>query len=119
MKIHKVGHKIILFSFLILGGLDLAFSYLIPWLWLTSLLIFSSVIFFFLIIYFFRVPKRNIIINENHIMAPSDGKIVVIEEVDEKEMLHEKCQQISIFMSPLNVHCQWYPINGLVKYFNG
>lgn len=119
MKIHKEGHKIILISFLLLTGICFAFIYLIPttfW-WITSILLLAATIFFGLIVSFFRVPKRKIVINDNHILAPSDGKVVVIEEVEEKEYFNTKCTQISIFMSPLNVHCQWYPINGIVKYF--
>lgn len=117
MKIHKEGFKIITLFFLLLGGLDFVFIYFIPWVWLWSILLVASIIFFYLIVYFFRVPKRNVIINENTILAPSDGKVVVIEEVDETEFFNKKYRQISIFMSPLNVHCQWYPINGIVKYF--
>jgi len=68
------------------------------------------------ILQFFRSPKRTIIINDNHIIAPADGKVVVIEEVTEPEYLKDKRLQISIFMSPVNVHINRYPISGLVKY---
>lgn len=68
------------------------------------------------ILQFFRNPKRNTIIDDNTIIAPADGKVVVIEEVDEPEFLKTKCRQISIFMSPINVHVNRYPINGIVKY---
>ncbi len=68
------------------------------------------------ILQFFRSPKRTIIINENHIIAPADGKVVVIEEVMENEYFHDKRVQVSIFMSPTNVHVNRYPISGIVKY---
>ncbi len=117
MKIHKEGHIIILVSFLLLSAICGALLYFIPWIWLSGFLTLAGAVFFYLIVSFFRVPKRNITLYDNKILAPSDGKVVVIEEVMENEYLKTKCRQISIFMSPLNVHCQWYPINGIVKYF--
>ena len=117
MKIHNEGFKIITFFFLLLAGLDFMLVYFIPIVWIWSILVGASVIFFYLIVSFFRVPKRTVTIDGNKILAPSDGKVVVIEEVQETEYLNDKYTQISIFMSPLNVHCQWYPINGIVKYF--
>jgi phosphatidylserine decarboxylase len=117
MKIHKEGHIIILVSFLILSVICGTLLYFIPWIWLSGFLTLAGIIFFYLIVSFFRVPKRTITIDDNKILAPSDGKVVVIEEVMENEYLKTRCRQISIFMSPLNVHCQWYPINGIVKYF--
>ena len=68
------------------------------------------------ILQFFRNPKRTIVINENNIIAPADGKVVVIEEVTESEYFKDKRIQISIFMSPINVHINRYPISGIVKY---
>jgi len=117
MKIHNEGFKIIILFFLLLAGLDFVFIYFIPIVWIWSILLGASIIFFFLIVSFFRVPKRAVTIDGNKILAPSDGKVVVIEEIQETEYLNDKYTQISIFMSPLNVHCQWYPINGIVKYF--
>lgn len=117
MKIHKEGFKIITLFFLLLASIDFALIYFIPITWICSILVGASVIFFYLIVSFFRVPKRAVTIDNNKILAPSDGKVVVIEEVQETEFLNDKYTQISIFMSPLNVHCQWYPINGIVKYF--
>ena len=72
--------------------------------------------FFILILQFFRDPKRNTDLNDDHVIAPVDGKVVVIEEVFENEYFNGKKRQISIFMSPLNVHVTRYPISGLVKY---
>lgn len=84
--------------------------------WAVNLLIFTSVVFFILVLQFFRNPKRNTSLNANHIIAPADGKVVVIEEVLENEFFNDKRIQISIFMSPLNVHVNRYPISGDVKY---
>ena len=72
---------------------------------------------FIMVLQFFRDPKKNLIINENQIISPCDGKVVVIEETEETEYLNEKRKQISIFMSPLNVHNNRYPIGGIIKYF--
>ena len=72
--------------------------------------------FYILILQFFRNPKRKTLLNNNAIIAPVDGKVVVIEEVFEKEYFKEKRLQISIFMSPLNVHVTRYPVGGTIKY---
>ena len=65
---------------------------------------------------FFRIPSRRLTIDEKVIIAPADGKIVVIEQTEEKEYFKDKRLMVSIFMSPLNVHCNWYPVSGLVTY---
>ena len=75
-----------------------------------------AVIFFFLVTQFFRVPKRSINNIEGQITCPSDGKVVVIEKVHEPEYFKDERIQVSIFMSPLNVHVQWTPMAGLVRY---
>ncbi len=80
---------------------------------ITQLLI---LLFFVLILQFFRNPKRHFALNDTHILAPADGKIVVIEEVFEPEYFKDKRRQVSIFMSPLNVHVTRYPVGGIVKY---
>jgi len=90
--------------------------------WLRKLIMVIFVIFFVLILQFFRNPKRTTIENSHQIIAPADGKIVVIEEVVEREFFKDKRKQISIFMSPLNVHVTRYPISGKVilsKYHPG
>ena len=69
------------------------------------------------ILQFFRNPTRNFMAIDNAIISPADGKVVVIEEVEETEYFHEKRLQISVFMSPVNVHINRYPISGIVKYF--
>jgi len=88
----------------------------IGWLWLFALLTTGVLVMAYLIIQFFRVPKRTCVFKENEIFCPADGKVVVIEEVEESEYFKDKRIQVSIFMSPLNVHANYNPISGLVKY---
>lgn len=86
------------------------------WLWLFLLLTAGALVMAYLIIQFFRIPDRTCIFTDNDIVCPADGEIVVIEEVEETEYFNSKRIQISIFMSPLNVHANYNPISGLVKY---
>lgn len=79
-------------------------------------ILIGSILMFLLIIQFFRNPKRATVINEASVIAPVDGKVVVIEEVYEKEYFKENRLMISVFMSPINVHVTRHPINGVVKY---
>ena len=119
---HKEGFQIIIISLLITSGLIISFEYLINNVKLKLFLELLSFIFFVLILQFFRNPKRNIELNEKSILAPADGKIVIIKEVFEKEFYKEKRLQVSIFMSPLNVHVTRYPVGGQIifsKYHPG
>ena len=116
MKIHKEGYPTILKALALIGLINfLSFNYL-PYILIKISVLLVSLIFFYLILHFFRNPTRDVKINNKHIIAPSDGKLVVVEEVFENEFLKEDCTQLSIFMSPLNVHKQWYPVNGEVIY---
>lgn len=116
MKIHREGYIIILVSSLIcLGGIYLLMGNLKP-IWLAQLISVGLLIFLGLVIQFFRNPERYTQANADHIIAPADGKVVVIEEIEESEFLKDKRVQISIFMSPLNVHVNRNPIGGNVKY---
>lgn len=118
MGIHKEGYIIILVSFLILGGIDAGLFFLLsPWPIVFLPLHLASLIFFILIVRFFRVPNRVPVVKDGQIICPSDGKVVVIEEVEEPEYFKDKRIQVSIFMSPMNVHIQWFPLGGIVKYF--
>lgn len=81
----------------------------------TALLIFS-IIFFLLILQFFRNPSRKLTRGEKVVIAPADGKVVVIEETDEPEVLNDRRIQVSIFMSPVNVHVNRYPVSGEITY---
>lgn len=86
------------------------------WLWLFLLLTLGALVMAYLIIQFFRIPKRTCTFTDNDIMCPADGKVVVIEEVEETEYFKDKRIQISIFMSPMNVHANYNPISGAVSY---
>lgn len=116
MKLHKEGYNIILVSFSILALLSLATWFFIPWKILQLLFFVGFFIEFIWTISFFRVPKRVINVNENHILSAADGKIVAIEEVDETEFFNDKRIMISVFMSPFNIHVNWYPFTGKVIY---
>ncbi|MCA0133665.1 phosphatidylserine decarboxylase family protein [Winogradskyella alexanderae] len=113
---HKEGHKIIFISLLIVVGLFFLIDGLVSIEWLRKTLLIVVLIFFILILQFFRNPKRHTHANEQHAISPVDGKVVVIEEVFEKEVFNEKRIQVSVFMSPLNVHVTRYPISGKVSY---
>lgn len=113
---HKEGFKIIVIATLIVGLGVLSIDYFIQLKWLNSVLILILLFFYIIILQFFRNPKRNTIINDGVIIAPVDGKVVVIEEVFEKEYFNDKRLQISIFMSPINVHVTRYPLSGIVKF---
>ncbi len=117
MKFHKEGIPSLIITLIvtaIINALTINFCAAYPiiiWLgWALSAFLLIT------ILQFFRNPTRSITINENHIIAPADGKVVVIEEVIESEYFNDKRLQISIFMSPLNVHINRYPISGIVKY---
>jgi phosphatidylserine decarboxylase len=113
---HKEGFKIILYAALILVASLLLIDNFIETYWLQKSLMILILVFFILILQFFRDPKRNTNHNDDQVIAPADGKVVVIEEVFENEYFKGKKRQISIFMSPLNVHVTRYPVSGLVKY---
>ena len=119
---HREGYKIILNTFLITVTLSICVEYAIENFWIQKLLQLSAIIILLLILQFFRNPKRKTIINKNHIISPVDGKVVNIKEVFEKEYFKDKRIQLSIFMSPVNVHVTRYAISGEVifsKYHPG
>ena len=119
---HREGYKIILNTFLITVTLSICVEYSIENFWIQKLLQLSAIIILLLILQFFRNPKRKTIINKNHIISPVDGKVVNIKEVFEKEYFKDKRIQLSIFMSPVNVHVTRYAISGEVifsKYHPG
>ena len=119
---HKEGFQIIIISLLITTGLIISIEYSINKVELKFLLKLLCFIFFILILQFFRNPKRKIEPNDKSILAPADGEIVIIKEVFEKEFYKEKRLQVSIFMSPFNVHVTRYPIGGKIifnKYHSG
>ncbi len=113
---HKEGFKIILVAALILVISIFLLDNYVSNFWIQKFLMIALIVLFVLVLQFFRNPKRNTIIDDNCIIAPADGKIVVIEEVVENEYFKDKRRQISIFMSPLNVHVTRYPLSGKVLY---
>ena len=117
MKIHKEGYVIILITFILCAVIfTVNHFYLNTILILYWLINAFLLVMFYLIVQFFRVPFRIAPQGDNLIICPADGKVVVIEETEETEYFKDKRIQISIFMSPLNVHVQWNPISGITKY---
>lgn len=113
---HKEGGKIILIATSLTVALLLLSEEFIAIFWLLKSVEIIVLAMLILILQFFRNPKRVVEINDNHIIAPVDGKVVVIEEVFESEYFKDKRLQVSIFMSPINVHVTRYPVNGKVKF---
>lgn len=119
MTIHREGYLIILIGIISIAALQIGnhFLYLFTgWFWLYLLLSLGLLVVLYLIIQFFRIPKRVCTFSDLDIMCPADGKVVVIEEVEETEYFNDKRIQVSIFMSPLNVHANYNPISGIIKY---
>jgi len=113
---HKEGRKPMFYIMIGLLLFNVAIHYLTDLEWLRAAIILLSVTFYLLVINFFRNPLRNIHADPYKIIAPCDGKIVVIEETIEEEYFKDKRRQISIFMSPLNVHVNRYPIGGDITF---
>ncbi len=113
---HKEGAKSILLAVAFTAIVLLLSDTLIDTLWLQKAIQISALLLLIIVLQFFRNPKRSVLSDENHVLAPVDGKVVVIEEVFEGEYFKEKRLQVSIFMSPINVHVTRYPISGLVKF---
>ncbi len=117
MTLHKAGYKLLL---KILGVgilLNLASYYFINNTVIVYTILITSIVIYLLIVNFFRFPNRVIIQDDNTILAPADGKIVVIEETEEPEYFKDRRIQVSIFMNIFNVHINWFPVNGVIKYF--
>jgi phosphatidylserine decarboxylase len=119
MKLHREGYGIMLGTFVLISGLSVLNYWgftkheLLPIFILAELVLIT---FLVLVVQFFRIPSRVCTFGENDIVCPADGKIVVIEETQENEYFKDKRIQISIFMSPLNVHANYFPISGIIKY---
>lgn len=113
---HKEGHKIILFTLVFVVASFLLVDSFISISWLRTAILVLLLIFLILILQFFRNPKRHTQQNDKNVVSPVDGKVVVIEEVFEKEYFNDKRLQVSVFMSPLNVHVTRYPIGGKVVF---
>jgi phosphatidylserine decarboxylase len=113
---HKEGFKIIAITFIVCISLFLLADFFITIDWLKWIAFAIIGFFLFIILQFFRNPKRKTILNETTVVSPVDGKVVVIEEVYEPEFFKDKRLQVSVFMSPINVHVTRYPIGGKVTY---
>ena len=119
LSFHREGYKIIVFTFLIVLSGILLSERLIELYWLQKGIQTTLLFFLIIVLQFFRNPKRVTEINDNQIIAPVDGKVVVVEEVEEPEYFKGKRLQISIFMSPINVHVTRYALNGTVLFTAG
>ena len=113
---HKEGYKIILITLVLAIAMSLAADYFIVNNYLRSTIMLLAIVMLVLVLQFFRNPKRNINTSEDYVVSPVDGKVVVIEEVFEKEFFNEKRLQVSVFMSPINVHVTRYPVAGQVVF---
>lgn len=113
---HKEGTQSILLGTIFTAVVLLLSDNFIDTNWLKMAIQIAALLLLIIILQFFRNPKRTVVINENHILAPVDGKVVVIEEVYESEYFKDKRLQISIFMSPINVHVTRYGLSGIVKF---
>ena len=113
---HKEGQNIILVAFFLCAALTLVAQFYIEPIWLRISIQAGAILILVLILQFFRNPKRVAARTFDEILAPADGKVVAIEEVEETEYFKDKRIQVSIFMSPLNVHVTRYPVSGNIVY---
>jgi len=115
-KLHKEGYRIIFWTFIVVLVTNILVDAFVPYKWMQYVYLFTSVTAFLLVVYFFRFPSRKAEVLPTEVLAPVDGRVVVIEEVFEPEFFKDKRLQISIFMSPFNVHSTRYPVDGKVIY---
>ena len=116
LHFHKEGAKTILIGCIVTIAIVLIADNFIDLFWLKKLVQIIGLVFLIIILQFFRNPGRALTVNNNVIIAPVDGKVVVIEEVFESEYFQDKRLQVSIFMSPINVHVTRYPASGTIKF---
>ncbi|MEN8777090.1 MAG: phosphatidylserine decarboxylase family protein [Polaribacter sp.] len=116
IRFHKEGYKIIVITFILAIVAILAAEKLIELNWVTKAIQVLIIVLLITVLQFFRNPKRLTSLNDDTIIAPVDGKVVVIEEVEEPEYFKDKRLQVSIFMSPINVHVTRYAMSGIIKY---
>lgn len=118
IKLHKEGYPVIVLVFFLLIAIVILINVLFPVQTPVHYFLYlSGLIFYFFVVRFFRDPIRDLVPDNNLIISGADGKVVVIEEVFEKEYFQRNMRQVSIFMSPTNVHVNWYPIGGRINYF--
>jgi len=118
MTFHKEGYTSLALTILVIALVNAAISFYFPDAHVVKWIVYIlSFLLFVTIVQFFRSPKLHISTNESQVLCPADGKVVVIEETDEPEFLKDRRIQLSVFMSPVNVHVNRNPISGVVKYF--
>ncbi|MBS1530734.1 MAG: phosphatidylserine decarboxylase family protein [Bacteroidetes bacterium] len=118
MTIHKEGYTSIALTILVIFVANAVVQFYYPSAHVIKWIVYIlSAALFLIILQFFRSPKIHIAVNDKNVLCPADGKVVVIEETDETEFLKDRRIQISVFMSPVNVHVNRNPISGVVKYF--
>lgn len=116
IRFHKEGYKIIIIALFFSAAAIIFVEKFVSIFWLMKIIQVLILLFLIIILQFFRNPKRNTNVSDDTIIAPVDGKVVVIEEVEEPEYFKDKRLQVSIFMSPLNVHVTRYAMSGIIKY---
>ena len=118
MRIHREGYKYIIIATVLWIALGWTANHFIPqsYFWITGIITFLLFLVWFWVVAFFRLPSRNMIHGEDKVICPADGKVVVIEEVYEPEYFKDQRLQVSVFMSPINVHVNRNPISGVIKY---
>jgi phosphatidylserine decarboxylase len=117
MTIHREGYKSIAIGTLLFGAINFLVFYFSPSLpWLSWSVFFITLFLLLFLISFFRIPNRQLTINDGQVIAPADGKVVVIEETVDEEYFKDRRLQVSIFMSPANVHVNRNPVSGNVVY---
>ena len=118
MTIHKEGKSMLFYLLVILVAINVGLTYFWPtMIMVQNITILGSIILYLLILQFFRNPKIEVNENAQYVLAPADGKVVVVETTTESEYLKDERIQISIFMSPVNIHINRTPVAGKVKYF--
>ena len=118
IKLHREGYPVIILVFLLLSVIVVLINILFPvQTFIHVILYLAGLVFYFFVVRFFRDPIRELVPDNTKIISGADGKVVVIEEVIEKEFFNEKRKQVSVFMSPTNVHVNWFPVGGIIKYF--
>lgn len=119
MRIHKEGYRIIMITGIVVLVIALIINLIWPHQTIFHYLLYLALaVFFFIVVRFFRLPERPIRTDSDTILCPADGTIVAIEEVFEPEYFKDNRRQVSIFMSPSNVHVNRYPVSGKIVYTN-
>jgi phosphatidylserine decarboxylase len=118
LKIHKEGYPVIVLVLFLLLTIVVTINLIAPnQTPIHYLLYLAGIVFYFFVVRFFRAPIRVIEPNPKIVLSGADGKVVVIEDVDESEYFNDKRKQVSVFMSPTDVHVNWFPVGGRINYF--